>query len=197
MTTGSKRHGGVLTGNRAIVSIIYALPFYILLINAFKSKRNILVDTLGLPETVTFRNFEIAIEKMSYVRSFTNSLIVTVGSIVLIVLFASMAAWVLVRTKTRSSNVVFFILVSAMLIPFQSIMLPLVRLMGILNLLNSHIGIMIMYLGFGAPMAVFLYHGFIKAIPKELEEAATIDGAHKAKMYRQIVFPLLKPITAS
>jgi len=180
-----------------VIAALYVLPFYILFTNAFKTKRNILVDTLGLPETITFGNFGVAMEKMAYFRSFSNSLIVTVGSILIIVLFSSMAAWVLVRTKSKASNFVFFLLVSAMLIPFQSIMLPLVRLMGMMNLLNSHIGIMIMYLGFGASMAVFLYHGFIKAVPLELEEAAMIDGAHKVRTYWQIVFPLLKPITAS
>ena len=105
-----------------------------------------------------------------------------------------MAAWMLQRTNSKISNIILFIFISSMLVTFQSIMLPLVNIMGKLNLLNVP-GIIFMYIGFGSASAIFLYHGFVKSIPKELDEAALIDGCSKWQTYRYIIFPLLKPIS--
>jgi raffinose/stachyose/melibiose transport system permease protein len=138
-------------------------------------------------------------DKMNFITSFKNSLFITVVSVVLIVIFSSMAAWMLVRTNTKGSQIVFYSFVAAMLIPFQAVMLPLVDIFGQnhLNLVNTYTGIIFMYIGFGSSLSVFLFHGFIKSIPKELEEAALIDGCSKMQIFFYIIFPLLKPIAVT
>jgi raffinose/stachyose/melibiose transport system permease protein len=143
-----------------------------------------------------------------YVSSFISSVLITVASVGLLVLISSMAAWVLVRTKTRLSNVIFMVFVAAMVIPFQVVMFPLLNWfhiievnLGLLNtpfrLLQNYPGIIFAYLGFGSSLSVFLFHGFIKGIPLELEEAATIDGCSKPAVFFKIVLPILKPVTVT
>jgi raffinose/stachyose/melibiose transport system permease protein len=132
---------------------------------------------------------------MNFVSAFMNSLIITVFSVLLIAMFSSMTAYIFVRTDWRFNKAMFFAMVAAMLIPFQAIMIPLVQIYGGLNLLNSRWVLIYMYLGFGSSFAVFLYHGFIKAIPVELEEAAMIDGCSRIQVFFRIVFPLLKSTT--
>lgn len=180
-----------------ILGILFLSPFYLILINSFKSKKAFLLDTLAMPETLDFANYTKAMARMNFLPALKNSLVITVCSVVLIIVFASMASWMLVRNKSILSKVIFYGFVASMLIPFQSVMLPLVDLYGAnnLNLLNTYRGIIFMYVGFGASLSVILYHGFIKGIPKELEEAALIDGCNKFQTFFYIVFPLLKPIT--
>ena len=181
-----------------IIAIIYMSPFYILFINAFKTKRDILVNTISWPKPFVFTNFPEAIESMNFLKVFFNSLRVTTLSIVVLIVFCSMAAWVLVRNKNKISTIIFMFFVAAMLIPFQSVMLPLVKVMGKLNFMNKVYGIIFMYLGFGCSMSIFLFHGFINSsIPISLEEAAIIDGCHKPQLFFKIVFPLLKPISVT
>ncbi|WP_099191625.1 carbohydrate ABC transporter permease [Tepidibacter mesophilus] len=178
----------------SIIGLIYLSPFYIIIVNAFKSKKELFQSTLGLPESLNFDNFIEAFDRLDFFHVFLNSLMITVGSIVLIVIFSAMAAWMLERTKTKMSGFIFFAFIAAMLIPFQAVMLPLIRMMGKLNLLNIP-GLMFTYLGFGCSLSIFLYHGFVKGIPKELDEAATIDGCSKWQTFWYIIFPILKPIT--
>ena len=184
--------------------IIYMVPFYLMLINSFKSRREIFDNTTGLPSKWNFSNYTDAIERMNMSSAFINSLIITALSIILIVLFSSMAAWTLARTKTKTSKVIFYLFVAAMIVPFQAVMLPLVKWIGMmhidainLNMLGTHYGLIFMYIGFGSSMSIFLYHGFINNIPLEVEEAAIIDGCNKWQLYYKIVFPLLKPITVT
>ncbi|MPM11236.1 L-arabinose transport system permease protein AraQ [bioreactor metagenome] len=115
-----------------------------------------------------------------------------------------MAAWTLARTKTKTSKVIFYLFIAAMIVPFQAVMLPLVKWLGMMridsinfNMLGTHYGLIFMYLGFGSSMSIFLYHGFINNIPLEVEEAAIIDGCNRWQLYHKIVFPLLKPITVT
>lgn len=132
---------------------------------------------------------------MGFVSAFVNSLIITVFSVIVIAVFSAMTAYLFVRTNWLFNKVMFFAMVAAMLIPFQAIMIPLVQIYGGLNLLNSRWILVYMYLGFGTSFAVFLYHGFIKSIPLELEEAALIDGCSRLQVFFKIVFPLLKSTT--
>ena len=139
---------------------------------------------------------------MKIISSFTNSMIITVGSVILILLFSSMAAWVLVRDQSKKSKIIFYVFISGMIVPFQAVMIPLVKWMGKIQvgpfkMLGTHYGLIFMYIGFGVSMSIFLYHGFIKGIPKEVEEAAIIDGCSKWKVYTKVVLPLLKPITVT
>lgn len=180
------------------VALVFLAPLYIAFINSFKTQKGIYLNVIGLPSkiTFTFENYIQAFKDLNFLHSFMNSFLITVSSTIIIIIFSSMAAWMLVRTKTRLSKILFFLFAGAMLIPFQSVMLPLINLMGKLHLLNP-VGLVFMYLGFGSSLSIIMYHGFIKNIPIELEEAATIDGCNKFQVFWRIVFPLLKPITVT
>lgn len=197
-TTKSK----LLEGFTWLLLVLYMTPFYLMFINSFKTRREIFADTTGLPAVWNFKNYADAMDRMGITSAFTNSIIITVGSVLVILLFSSMAAWVLVRDKSLKSKVVFYIFTAGMIVPFQAVMIPLVQWMGKMkfagfNMLGTHYGLIFMYLGFGASMSIFLYHGFIKGIPEEIEEAAIIDGCSKWQVYTKIVLPLLKPTTVT
>ena len=197
-TTKSK----ILEGFSWLLLILYMTPFYLMFINSFKTRREIFADTTGLPTVWNFKNYSDAMNRMGITSAFTNSIIITAGSVIIILLFSSMAAWVLVRDKSLKSKVIFYIFTAGMIVPFQAVMIPLVKWMGKINLasfnmLGTHYGLMFMYLGFGSSMSIFLYHGFIKGIPEEIEEAAIIDGCSKWQVYTKIVLPLLKPTTVT
>jgi raffinose/stachyose/melibiose transport system permease protein len=180
-----------------LLGLVFLVPFYHLISNSLKPFAEILTNTSALPKTLMLDNYVNAFEKLNYLKVFTNSVIITVISNVVLIVFCSMAAYMLVRTKKKISNVIFMTFVAAMIIPFQSIMIPLIKTAGNFGLLNSIWGLVIMYLGFGSGMTIFLYHGFIKGIPVELEEAAIIDGCTRFGVFWRIVFPLLKPITVT
>lgn len=184
----------------AIVGILAALlflsPFYIIVVNSFKTKSELFSSTLSLPKSLMLDNFKDAYKELDFFTSLSHSLFITIVSVVLIIIFASMAAWMLERTKSKLSNFILMLFIASMIIPFQAVMLPLIRFMGKLHLLNIG-GIIFMYLGFGASLSIFLYHGFLKSIPKELDEAAMLDGCSKFQTFWYIIFPLLKPMSAT
>ena len=185
-----------------LILLVYMAPFYLMFVNSFKTRREIFEDTTGLPSVWNFSNYSDAIDRMGITTSFTNSIIITVASVIFLLIFSSMAAWVLVRDKTMKSKVIFYVFTAAMVVPFQSVMLPLVKWMGKFtfgpfSMLGTHYGLIFMYVGFGASMSIFLYHGFIKGIPEEIEEAAIIDGCSKWQVYTKILLPLLKPTTVT
>ncbi|PLS03199.1 carbohydrate ABC transporter permease [Neobacillus cucumis] len=180
-----------------LLGLVFLVPFYYLISNSLKPFAEILSNTSALPKVFMLDNYINAFEKLDYLRVFSNSLMITVISNIVLVVFCSMAAYMLVRTKKKISNIIFMTFVAAMIIPFQSIMIPLIKTAGNLGMLNSIWGLVVMYLGFGSGMTIFLYHGFIKGIPVELEEAAIIDGCSRLGVFWRIVFPLLKPITVT
>lgn len=207
-----KRSSIILEIVAAVVFLIYMLPFAIVIINSSKPSLKIIMDPLSLPENPAqlFANIQTVVTSpnVRYSSSFVSTLIITVCSVGLLILISSMAAWVLVRTKTKLSNAIFMMFVAAMVIPFQSVMFPLVSwfhtiesALGLLNtpfrLLQNYPGIILAYLGFGSSLSIFLYHGFIKSVPIELEEAATIDGCSRSATFFKIIFPILKPITVT
>ena len=177
-------------------SLIFVSPILLLLNSSFKELKEIYLDVLALPSHFGIDNYREAFEKLDFVRSFLNSLVITVVSTALIILVSSMAAWVLVRYNTKASKLIFLLFAASMLIPFQCVMLPLVDFMSDLNLMNRP-GIVFMYVGFGCSMSIVLYHGFIKNVPLDLEEAATLDGCSMVRLFFGIVFPLLKTITVT
>lgn len=186
-----------------LIGIIYLLPIYVIIVNSFKNRAQMYDNVLSLPKKLDFQFYKIAMEKMNFSNAFINSAIIAAISITLIVILSSMTAWMLVRTKHIISKIVFFLFIATMLIPFQSIMMPLMQFMGsisrntIFPMINTRFGLVYMYIGFGASMAVFLFHGFVKGIPASLEEAATIDGCNKWKIFWKIIFPILKPTTVT
>ncbi len=177
------------------LALIFVFPIYILFINSFKTQKGIYTDILAFPQgnILTFGNYADAWERMNFLQAFTNSVLISGISTIFIIVFSSMTAWVLVRNKGKLSNGVYTALAMSMLIPFQCVMLPLIKQMNALNLLNP-VGLIFAYIGFGTALAVMLFHGFIKNVPLELEEAATIDGCSNFRVFWNIVFPLLKTI---
>lgn len=186
-----------------VACAFYLFPVYMVFVNSFKNRQELYENMIALPGKFTKEYYVTAMEKMRFLRAFSNSLIVTIISIAIIVILASMTAWMLVRTNDKLSKTLFMIFVATMLIPFQTIMMPLMQVMGWVRnnlhipMLESLGGLIYMNIGFGASMAVFLYHGFIKSIPVSLEEAATIDGCNKFGVFSKIVFPMLKPTTVT
>ena len=194
-----------------ILFLIYMLPFMMILINAAKPTLQIIVNPLAIPEQPAqlFTNIKIVFENpnVRYPSSFVSSFIITVFSVSILVLISSMAGWALVRTKTKLSGFIFLIFVSAMVIPFQVVMFPLISwfrmieitlgLSGPFRLLQNYPGIIFAYQGFGCSLSIFLFHGFIKSIPLELEEAACIDGCTRPATFFRIVFPMLTPISVT
>ena len=186
------------------VFLLYISPIVLVVINSAKHSGDIVLNPLGLPSDwgVLFENIKAVVtdRTVHYSSAFISSTIITVGSLITIVLFATMAAWVLVRHKSRFSTLVYFMFVAAMVIPFQVVMYPLVswfkELGTFLNipLLRSYPGAIFAYTGFGMSMSVFMFCGFIKGILYEIEEAATIDGCSKWQVFAYIILPMLKPI---
>lgn len=184
-----------------LMAVIWLFPVYIVIVNSFKNRSELYESMLALPKSWSFEYYVNAMKKMDFANALLNSVIVTVVSILFIVILASMTAWMLVRTGNALSTVIFNIFVATMLIPFQTLMMPLMQEMGWIRdtlhipMMDNKGGLIYMYIGFGASMAVFLYHGFVKSIPVSLEEAATIDGCSKFGVFWKIVFPMLKPTT--
>ncbi|GGJ71492.1 sugar ABC transporter permease [Anoxybacillus voinovskiensis] len=174
---------------------LYILPFILVVLNSLKERTEIISNPLSMPKSFNLANYFSAMEKMNFAHSFMNSLIITVFSVALITIFSAMTAYVFVRVQNKLNKFLFFLMVASMIIPFQAIMIPLVQIYGSIGFLNSKWALIYMYIGFGASLAVFIYHGLIKSIPLELEEAAMIDGASRLQIFFQVVFPLLKPTT--
>jgi raffinose/stachyose/melibiose transport system permease protein len=177
--------------------LLFIVPFVFLLLNSFKENNAITSNPMSLPDRFNFHNYTYAVGKMGYMSAFWNTLIITVASVLLISLFAAMTAHYFVRNQTKVNQYTFLIMVASMIIPFQAIMIPLVKIYGSLGMLNNKASLMYMYLGFGSSLAVFIYHGFVKSIPAELEEAAMIDGCTRTQTFFRIVLPVLTPTTAT
>jgi raffinose/stachyose/melibiose transport system permease protein len=184
--------------------IAFFYPFMMVIINSSKSAAEIIMTPLSFPTDWSnfFRNVNeiLSRDNIDYFRAFFNSVIITVVSLTLIGIFSAMAAWILVRTKTKYSFWIFMFFLAGMVIPFQVVMLPLVRLLETLRVFtgiqfkDTFHGVILAYIGFGAPLSVFLFHGFIKSIPIDIEEAAIIDGCSKTQVFFKIVLPILKPV---
>ncbi|CAM4188558.1 carbohydrate ABC transporter permease [Lederbergia lenta] len=190
----TKTYGYIVLG--LVLSLFWFYPFYLVIVNSFKTKAEIFVNTLGLPSEGTVENYPQAFGALDFVSSFFNSLIITVSSIFLICICASMAAYALSRRKGRTSSLIYFIFAICMLIPFQSIMIPLISIFGSFDMLNRF-GLMIMYLGLASSLSIFLYFGALRGIPIALDEAAIIDGCNRFQVFRYIILPILKPTTVT
>ncbi|WP_163537564.1 carbohydrate ABC transporter permease [Gracilibacillus sp. YIM 98692] len=179
------------------LGLLFLVPFYFVVVNSIKPFSEILIDAAALPKEILFSNYMKVWDILNFPKAFLNSLVITVFSIAGIVFISSMAAWKMVRTPNKLSKFLFIFFVSAMVIPFQTVMIPLMKLGGMLGIMNSIHGIILMYFGFGVSLSLFLFHGFVKTIPKEIEESASIDGASEFGIFWRIVFPLLKPIAVT
>lgn len=179
-----------------LLAIAFIYPAFFVILNAFKPDSQILLDPLALPKGLYLGNFAIAWKTIDIPLTFLETFFITSGSVLGIILVSSMAAYMLERSGTPLARGIYLFFAFALVIPFQVIMVPIAVLASDLRLTNVF-GIVVMYWGLGCPMAVFMYHGFMKGVPRELEESASIDGAGPLYAFFKIVFPLLKPITAT
>lgn len=181
--------------------IVYMFPFVMVLINSFKTKRDIIKEPMALigSHGASLDNYVEAFKKMNFIRAFLNSFCITGVSVVLIIITSAMCAYLFVRMDYKIDKVFFGLMIASMVIPFQVIMIPLVSIYGgSFHLLNHRLTLILMHVGFSTAQSVFMYHGFIKSnIPMSLEEAAKLDGCTKYQTFFRIVFPLLKPTTAT
>lgn len=177
------------------LSVLFLVPIIIVIINSFKSRIYISSQPLKLPNAETFvalENYINGVTSSDFFSAFLRSLFITVVSVILIVLFASMAAWYIVRSNSKITKGIYYMLVFSMIVPFQMVMYTMTYVTNRANLDNVF-GITFVYIGFGAGLSVFMLCGFIKSIPLEIEEAAMIDGASPIQAFFTVVFPMLKP----
>ncbi len=181
------------------LSLLFISPTLIVLINSFKGKLYISNEPFQLPNEQTFAgitNFTSGIEKTGFLSALKWSLFITIGATIVIVFFTSMTAWYITRVKTRFTKLLYYLIVFSMVVPFQMVMFTMTKVANTLSLDNP-VGLIILYLGFGAGLSTFMYVGFIKSIPLEIEEAAMIDGCSPVQSFFLIVMPMLKPITTT
>ncbi|MCR4657764.1 MAG: carbohydrate ABC transporter permease [Lachnospiraceae bacterium] len=178
-----------------LLALVYIYPVFLMFMNSFKPFGEVVSDPIALPKAPTFENITYVIKKIHYGRLFLNNVTITVIGIIGIVFFSSIASYILDRRRTRYTAVAYTLIITPMLIPFQTIMITLLKAMNILHLDQSRVGLGIQYWGFGIPMAAFIYYNFMKTIPREIDESAMIDGASTWKTYVSIIFPLMKSVT--
>ncbi len=180
-----------------ILAALFLIPLFIILINSFKGQFYIRNTPFSLPTAETYvglRNYIDGIKSSNFFRALINSLFVTVVSVALILLGSSMTAWFLVRVRSTLSRLLYYMFVFSMIVPFQMVMYTMTYVVTKVGL-NTVPGITLVYLGFGAGLSVFMFTGFIRSIPLEIEEAAMIDGCNSIQTFFLIVFPMLKPTT--
>lgn len=181
-----------------VITVLFLFPFYICIVTAFKTPMETAQAVLALPTKLHWENFTKALEITNFSRSFINSLITTTSSVVFIVVCSSMCGYIIARNINKFKyRLCETILLGAMMVPFQVIMIPVYKMLKLSNMMNTLPGLIILLVGTSIPYSTFLYIGFVKLVPRELEEAATIDGSGIYRTYWNIVFPLLKPITAT
>ncbi|MCQ2450628.1 MAG: carbohydrate ABC transporter permease [Clostridia bacterium] len=179
----------------AVMSAIFIAPVFIVLINSFKTKFSISQTPFVLPNKETFSgfiNYTSGIKDTGYMTAFMWSLFITVCSVAVIVVFTSMTAWFIVRVKSKITSLIYYLFLFSMIVPFQMVMFTMSKTANVLGLDNP-LGIIIIYLGFGAGLSVFMFSGFVKSVPLGIEEAATIDGCNAFNTFWRVVFPILKP----
>lgn len=200
LVTG-RRSKNILTGVMSVISIIYVLPVLAVVLNSFKLNTFVKTDTFAFPNEESFAGFANFIKGMTFgnypfVNSAIYSVAITLLSTFLILLFTSMAAWYITRRDTIICRAIYFLCVFSMVVPFQMVMFPLSKTADRLSL-NTPWTIPIVYLGFGAGLAVFMFSGFVKSIPLEIEEAASIDGCGAVRTFFAVVLPMMKPTMIS
>lgn len=180
-----------------LVGIIFVSPVFLVIINSFKPLGEILRTPFNLPENFSTENISYVITNMKYFTALKNTVIIAVIVVGVTVILAAMAGYKLTRTNTRTSKVITAILISSMLVPFQTYMIPIAKLASIFNINNSIFGYILIQIPLYAPMGIFMYEGFVKNVPLSLEEAAKLDGCSPFRTFFEVVFPLMKPTTAS
>ncbi|MBB3112819.1 raffinose/stachyose/melibiose transport system permease protein [Paenibacillus phyllosphaerae] len=181
----------------AIGAVVAVFPIYMAVVNSVKTQGEMFESFISLPTAFHWENYSDAFTKINMLNSSWNSAVISILGIGGIVFCASLAGYKLSRTGGKLSGFIFFLFIASMLVPFHSIMIPLNRMANALHVQGSTYGLALIYIGLGVNMAVFLYHGFVKSIPRELEESAQMDGCNQFQTFFLIIFPLLVPITVT
>lgn len=180
------------------ILIVMIIPIYYLLITTFKSPAEAAASPLGLPKELTFDNYAKAIAAMNYGQALKNNLIITIVSVVCLVIFASMSAYVIARSKKKIFKFMNAVFMVGLIIPFQISIIPLYKMLSAVELMNTHTAVILVdVFCINLPMSIFLMRGFVNTVPVELEEAALIDGCGTFQCFWRIIFPLLKPIIST
>lgn len=177
------------------LAVVFLIPIFLVLLNSFKSRIYISSAPFAFPTSETFAGLENYINGLTtsgFFVSFLRSLFITVASVALIILCTAMTSWFLVRVKNKVTKVLYYLFTFSMIVPFQMVMYTMTFVVNRMNFDNIF-GIVLVYLGFGAGLSVFMFSGFVKGIPLELEEAAEIDGCNPVQTFFMIIFPVLKP----
>ena len=178
-----------------VAALAYLAPFYVSVVYSMKTARDSALDPLAWPVVPHWENYTRAIDVSNFFQALGNSFVVTVSVVMILVLVCSAAAWPLARNQSRVFQGLYYLFLASIILPFQVIMFPLYAQFRALGLLNSLPGLVLAISGFQIGFTIFLYTGFVKTVPRELEEAARIDGCGRGRTFFLIVFPLLKPIT--
>ncbi len=196
MVTKKRLQNNIIFIFLLILAILFLTPIFLVLMNSFKGRFFISDTPFALPNSQTFvvlKNYTVGLAKTGFIKAFGYSLFITVFSVGTVVLFTSMTAWCITRVKSKVSSIIYYLLIFSMIVPFQMVMFTMSKTANVLKLDNP-VGIIVLYLGFGAGLSVFIFSGFIKSIPHEVEEAATMDGCNPIQTFFLIVFPILQPI---
>ncbi len=180
-----------------IIAIVFFFPIYFNLMSAFKSNPEIMRDAIAFPEGMYVESFKYLLTETEYPRAMLNSAILTIVSIILMVVIIPMGAYAIGRTDNRWTNGIFIYFLFGMMIPFQVYMVPLFKELNMIGLFGTLAGPIVVYIAGSVGFGVLLYTSFLKGVPKEIEEAASIDGCSKLRTFWNIVFPLLAPCTAT
>ena len=189
------KHGTLLTVIFALLSLLYLYPIILVFINSFKKKVYISKAPFEIPTGkmyVGLENYTRGIKQTGLIQAFGWSLFITILSVAVIILCCSMCAWYITRVHNKVNATIYMLCLFSMIVPFQMVMFTLSKLANMMHLSNP-VGIILVYLGFGAGLAVFMFCGFVKSIPIEIEEAAMIDGCTPIQTFFQVVFPIMKP----
>lgn len=190
-----KVKNAVLSVIFSAISILWLCPILLVVVNSFKKKAYISRKPFAIPTDkmfVGFENYINGIKKTGFFEAFGWTLLITVGSVLVIILCTSMCAWYISRVKNTVTSTIYYMCLFSMIVPFQMVMFPLSKIADMLKL-NTPWGLIVVYLGFGAGLAVFMFTGFVKSIPLEIEEAAMIDGCTPVHTFFDVVLPIMKP----
>ena len=194
---GKRKKGVGITVFTALIALIFFFPVLMAVINSFKTRGEILASAIALPSAPTFANYAAVIEATDFVKVFFNSCLVTGGGIVLNLLVSALAGYALARWRSKWANILTLLFLSSMFVPFHTIMIALLTTARDLKLTGHIWGLILIYCGLQCPIPIFLIKGFVHSVPRELEEAAMIDGCGTVRLFLSIVLPMLKPILAT
>jgi len=178
-----------------LLSLIVIIPMLLVIINSFKTRNEALVMNFSLPRKLMFENYLEVIERGKLISSFFNSLIYSFGSITIATLATLMAAFVLARNKTKLNNIIYYFIIAGIVLPLN--MVSLMTVMKSLDLVNTKIGIILLYAGLLIPLSLFITYGFFSTVPIEIDEAAVIDGCGSYMLFFNIILPLMKPVAVT